>query len=143
MKAEQTFFRLFSNHKFHTLIATLLIGLLLTACGGSGANDTFSSQLSTSPTNTLPVDNQTTTITPTSAEACIMWSYDTSAVPNLAGFRIYDGAGNLLYETSNTDSMHVDFQVTLTADQMTFTMTAFDADGNESAHSAPYTVVRG
>ena len=122
----------FFNNTFQPIIISLLLVLLLSACGSGGGSNVFSSSLSTDPQSSA-----------TAAEACVMWSYDTSAVPNLAGFRIYDGAGNLLYETTNTDSMHVDFLVTMTADQMTFTMTAFDADGNESAHSAPYTVARG
>ncbi len=72
-------------------------------------------------------------------EACIMWDYDTSAVPNLAGFRIYDQAGSMLQEINDTTSMHVDFQVSMGSGPMAYTMTAFDTDGNESPHSAPYT----
>ncbi len=127
MKKTRQYSYTLSNCKICLALFTLLFSFLLTACGSDSGNIT---EISQHVSSNLEQPK----------EACVMWSYDPSIVPDLVGFRIYDSDGNLVHETHNTTSLHVDFPINIGDDPITFTMTAFDVDGNESAHSAPYTV---
>ena len=59
------------------------------------------------------------------------WGYQ--AVADLAGFRLYK-EGVLACESNDPVARTIDCQVDVTTSQVTFTMTAFDTSGNESAH---------
>ncbi len=70
----------------------------------------------------------------------ISWSYDSNAVPNLAGFRIYH-ENAYLCDASNPALRQLSCTVDVTEENNEFTMTAVDDDGNESAHSQPVNVM--
>ncbi len=67
----------------------------------------------------------------------IEWDYDTT-LPGLAGYRIYQD-GVMIHQVTDPTILTADITVTFTGDS-NFTMTAFDTDGIESAHSDPYLV---
>ena len=66
------------------------------------------------------------------------WSYNTS-LPGLAGYRFYHN-GAFFGEIDNASYLAADLDVWLTDGTNSFTLTAFDVDGNESAPSAPFLV---
>lgn len=68
----------------------------------------------------------------------IQWSYDTSQ-PGLAGYRIYQD-NQLLQEIDDPQQLSADLVASFTTASASFTMTAFDTSGNESAPSSPYVV---
>ena len=66
------------------------------------------------------------------------WSYDTS-LPGLEGYRIYHNEA-FFGEINGPSFLAADIDVWLTEGINSFTMTAFDVDGNESAQSDPYLI---
>ncbi|MEW6429107.1 MAG: PKD domain-containing protein [Thermodesulfobacteriota bacterium] len=70
----------------------------------------------------------------------VEWAYDTS-LPGLAGYKIYqEGNAQPVHTVPDPAQLSADFSVTFATDTASFTMTAYDAQGIESPHSAPYTV---
>ncbi len=70
----------------------------------------------------------------------ISWNYNSSAAPNLAGFRIFH-QNAYLCETSNPSARQLRCSVDVTTENNRFTMTAFDRAGNQSSRSAARNVV--
>ncbi len=65
------------------------------------------------------------------------WGY--TSVSGLAGFRLYKD-GNQACQTTNTTARAIDCSIDITTTPVSFTMTAFDTSGNESAHSSTFVV---
>lgn len=123
------------------LFLTLFLILLLSACGGGGDS-------------TNPFDGQTSIYTNTAAntstslnELSIDLSYDLAANSEVAGFNVYNSQGTLACSNSNLQAMqtpdpyvlHISCVYNASSTDTTFTMTAFAVNGDESAHSAPFT----
>lgn len=67
------------------------------------------------------------------------WTYD-KRFSDIAGFNIYQNGKSLISIYDDT-ILTIDLDVALRTDQANqFTIAAFDAGGEESAHSAPYTI---
>lgn len=80
----------------------------------------------------LPVQAETKTAT-------VVWAYDSDKVPDLAGFRLYLN-GVPACDFTGPDVRQAQCGVTITTEPASFTMTAYDRAGHESAHSAAYTL---
>jgi hypothetical protein len=67
------------------------------------------------------------------------WKYDLS-IADVAGFKIYQN-GQSLFTVNDGTTLTLDLEVALESDQdNTFTMTAFDVGGEESAQSVSYII---
>jgi len=95
------------------------------------------------PTDPVPPPAPDTTFSTSSTsqfinQVCVSWDFDLAAQPEVVGFRIYDAQGAIICSTENLQFLHVDCAYDATLPASTFTMTAYDINGNESAHSAPF-----
>lgn len=116
----------------------ILSGFLLAACGGSGEDSS-----STQTTNPNPFVSYTYTeanSTTFQKEITVDWSYDTASNPDVTGYRIYDSQGSIICSTNDPDLRKLTCNYDFTTQDPTFTMTAYDMNGDESPHSAPLTV---
>jgi hypothetical protein len=68
----------------------------------------------------------------------VTWEYDGS-IENVAGFRLYND-GNIICATNDPLSRAMECNPLLESGPASFTMTAYDLAGNESAHSSPLTM---
>lgn len=68
----------------------------------------------------------------------VTWEYP-NPDQDLAGFRIYDETGTLVVDiTDPTARSYVGAVTISTGRDEPYTMTAYDGDGNESDHTAPF-----
>jgi PKD repeat protein len=113
-------------------------GLLFTACGGGGGGS--APAISGDDSSNDVIINEIATSTRQN-KLKISWEYDTNTVPELKGFRVYDSANTKVCETETFDAA-LQHQMTCNnipfdeINPMTFTMTAYDSIGTESAKSA-------
>ena len=126
-------------HYITIMFLVLWINLLITAnsSGASASNTSNSFTSSAAPKTRTPV-NVIISASSTSIrrnELCLFWLYDLSAAPGIKGFRVYNEAGNLICFTENLDSLHLDCNIKIVNTPMAFSMTTYDANGNESAKS--------
>lgn len=83
----------------------------------------------------------------TSAQASVInkqlhfeWDYDLSIPEDIAGYKIYQN-GQSISTIDEYTTLTLDLNVALKTDTAnTFTITAFDMAGDESAHSGPYVI---
>ncbi|OGR04437.1 MAG: hypothetical protein A2511_02040 [Deltaproteobacteria bacterium RIFOXYD12_FULL_50_9] len=120
-------------------IGLLFFTALLTSCGGGGGGGGGGGSV-----NDVIIDAIVSSTRQNKLN--ISWEYDTSAVPNLQGFRVYKGTAKVCdieYIAASPPQlqhqMTCDIAPFLETATLKYTMTAYDTNGNESAKSAPMT----